>query len=254
MTGSMHRARRAGNLLLVIAILSAVMFVAMFSLGFLTRTDVTTSSFLMREVQATHLAESIAAQVEAHANSRPWSKRFWFLEALAAGTAKKGDGIAPAFPFDTSTKYVNVSRDSLPAADYEFVGVIKDLPTELWEYRLFVEVTLRGERYAFTWDKRWDQGLLSAMSRDATLLDKPLEGIDVGLPPVDTLIDTIKDQAKAAPPPEGANPPQQALIGDLREDEGSFDATAIPPDPGAPPKVPAPPNAAPFGIKDGKFK
>src|SRR5207248_7747209 len=137
-------------------------------LSYLTKTDVSTSANMLRENLATNLAEAVAAQMEAQVNAGPWSKRFWFQEWAASGS----DDAPPKYMFDQTTPYANLSRDTLPADQYAFTGVIKDLPGSLRQYRLYLEVTVRDETYAFSWDKQWDQSLLTGMNRDATQVDK----------------------------------------------------------------------------------
>lgn len=59
------------------------------------------------------------------------------------------------------------SKESTPPGDYDFVANVKDLAVDpispegtLREYRLYVEVTVKGETYAFSWDKRHEGSLL----------------------------------------------------------------------------------------------
>lgn len=228
---------RGGNVLLIIAILGLLLFGAVFSLGFLTKTDVSTSSNMLRENLATNLAESIAAQIEAQVNAAPWAKRFWMQEWMAAGA----DDGPPKYAFDQTTPYANLGRDTLAADQYAFSGVIKDLPGELRQYRLYLEVTVRDETYAFSWDKQWEQSLLTGMNRDATQVDKPIEVSDGSLAPVDQLVDGIKKRVVDAPPPDAAATPAQTdRIKKLRDDEPGFDSKTIAPDPKAP-TIPPPP-------------
>lgn len=211
---------------------------AVFALGFLTKTDVTTSSNMLRENLATNLAESIAAQLEAQVNVCPWHERFWFQEAQARGDT---DASHP-YPFDRSTPYVNLANDTLPLADLDFAGVIKDLPGELRQYRLYLEVTVRGESYSYSWDKQWEQSLLAGMNRDSTQVDKPL---DTGngtttTATTDELIDGIKQRVEDAPPPDNSGTGQTSRLRRLRKDEPGFDSKTIDPDVPAPsvPKAP----------------
>lgn len=208
---------RRGNILVLVCILSVVIFVSLFALGFLTKTDVRTSSNLLREILATSLAESIATQMEAQANSKPWADRFWLDPAVAP----------PALmTFDRSCSYVNLSKESVSASDYDFAGVIKDLPSELREYRIFISVTLKNETYNFTWDKRWEMALLTGLNRDTTMMDKTLEQAPATESAVDALINDIKQKVEAAPPPDRSPQAQRTRIKALRKDEKSFKATA----------------------------
>ena len=228
---------RRGNVILIISILGLLIMGAIFSLGYLTKTDVSTSSNMLRESLATNIAESVAAQIEAQVTIRPWGERFWLLEAQAAGAA---DGIPPFLAFDSSTPYVNLSKDTLPADQYDFTGVVKDLPGELRQYRLYLEVTVKGETYAFSWDKQWDQSLLTGMNRDSTQVDKPVDAGTGSTMPTDQLIDGIKKRVTDAPPPDNSGTSQTARLKALRSDEPGFASTTIAPDPKAPTLPPAP--------------
>lgn len=232
-------ANRRGNVLLIVSILGLVLFGAVFSLGFLTKTDVTSSSNMLRESLATNVAESVAAQMEAQVNTRPWHQRFWFLEAQARGEADP----AHPLPFDKTTPYVNLSKDSLPLAEIEFTGVIKDLPGELRQYRLYLEVVVKGEGYAFSWDKQWEQSLLAGMNRDSTQVDKPLDAGNGSTAPTDELIEGIKKRVEEAPPPDQSGSNQTDRLKRLRENEANFDAATVDPDV----KTPRVPNPAKKG-------
>lgn len=208
---------RRGNILVLVCILAAVVFVSLFAVGFLTKTDVRTSSNLLREILATSLAESIATQMEAQANSRPWVERFW-LEAVGPDET--------SMPFDRSCTYINLKNESVSPSDYEFAGIIKDLSAELREYRIFLSVTLKDETYNFTFDKRWEMALLTGLNRDTTMMDKALEL--TGTPTeagVDGLIDQIKEKVDLAPPPDKSPQAQRTRIKDLRKDEKKFKAS-----------------------------
>lgn len=248
----MTRRTRSANVLIIVCVLALVIFAALFSLSYLTRTDIVSSSNLLREITATALAESIAAQVEARVNSHPWVDRFWLDAAQAAGTATTGDQ-PPSMTLDRSCPFIDLSRDSTPEADYEFTGVVKDLSLELREYRLYLEVTVKGETYSFSWDKRWEMALLTALNRDMTQVGKSLD--EVSSAPqtaTDTLLDGIKDAANTAPPPDQPAPTVAAKIKRLRHDEKGFKATAVPGDPAAEPVVPQPPKGGGGGGKGAK--
>jgi len=232
---------RRGNVLLIIAILAILIFGAVFSLGFLTKTDVTTSSNMLRENLATNLAESIAAQIESQVNGVPWSQRFWLLEAQASGSTGD-DGVPAVYAFDSSTPYVNLANDSLQPDQFDYSGVVKDLPGALRQYRLYLEVTIRDESYAFSWDKKWDQSLLMGMNRDSTQVDKPLDFGTGTTAPTDQLIDGIRQRVDSAPPTDNSGASQTARIKRLRGDEPGFASTTIAPDPKTP-NIPATPKA-----------
>lgn len=234
--GTRSAAERSGNILLVIAILGLLLCGAVFSLSFLTKTDVTSSSNMLREQLATNIGESIAAQIEAQVNLRPWHERFWFLEAQAAGRSSP-------YPLNINavSPYANLSKDQLPLSEIEYSGIIKDLPGELRQYRLYLEVTVKGEMYAFNWDKQWEQSLLQGMNRDSTQVDKPSDSADSNATANDELIESIKKRVDAAPPPDkSANPTQTDRLRRLRGDEANFDAQTVDPDVDAPriPKAP----------------
>lgn len=227
---------RAGNVLVLVAILAFIAMLALFSVGFMSKTDITTTGHLLRELLATHLCESVAAQIEAQVNGAPWFQRFWLIEAQA----KFGPAAKPLWSFDKTLPYIDLSADTLPADEYTLEGVVKDLPGELRQYRIYLECTMRGEKYAFSWDKRWEQTLMTGLSRDSTELDKPIDAAAVG-GRTDELIDSIKETVAKAPEPEGANPSQEQRLGELKEDEKSFDVTARIPDPTKVPTVPSTP-------------
>lgn len=224
----MSRSRsRRGNILIIVSVLALVVFAALFSLSYLTRTDVVSSSNLLREITATAIAESIAAQIEARTNTHPWPERFWLPESGP-----------PQAMIDRSTPEIDLSRESLPAADFEFTGIVKDLPSELREYRIYLEVKVKGETYAFSWDKRWEMSLLAALNRDMTQVGKTYDEVPTNLNATDTLIDKIKDDADAAPPADPALSPAAPLaakVKRLRREEKTFKGRAFP---GAPARRP----------------
>lgn len=217
----MSRSRsRRGNILVIVSVLALVVFAALFSLSYLTRTDVVSSSNLLREITATSIAESIAAQIEARTNTHPWPDRFWLP-----------DSGPPERRIDGATPEIDLSRESFPSADYEFVGIVKDLPTELREYRIYLEVKVKGETYAFSWDKRWEMSMLAAMNRDMTQVGKSYDDVPANLNATDTLINTIKEAADTAPPADSSltqSAPLAAKVARLRKDEKTFKGRAFP--------------------------
>lgn len=226
--------RRRGNILIIVSVLALVVFAALFGLSYLTRTDVVSSSNLLREITATAIAESISAQIEARTNTHPWADRFWLVD----GAPK------PELAINRGTREIDLSRESFPSSDYDFVGIVKDLPTELREYRIYLEVTVKGEVYAFSWDKRWELSLLAALNRDMTMVGKSYDDVPANTNATDTLINTIKDAADTAPPPEpglSAAAPLATKVKRLRKEEKSFKGRAFP---GAPANQP--------GFKSGK--
>jgi uncharacterized membrane protein YgcG len=231
-TGS-RTSKPSGNVLFIVAILAFVIFSAMFSLSYLTKTDVSTTGNLLREIQATSLAESIAAQIEAQVNSTPWKDRFWFRAAQGSGS-----DVTQA-TFGRTSPFLNLSKDTLPVGDYDFVGIVKDLTSELRQYRIYLEVAVRDDIHAFSWDKRWEQSLLVGLNCDTTQQGKVLEGTVSQAAPTDLLIDAIKTEVYAAPPPDGSSQIQVDLLARLRQDEKSLKAIALIP----PPQAPAPASA-----------
>lgn len=221
----MARPGRRGNILLVIAIFGTIIFLAVWSLGFLTRTDASTTANLLRELQATYLAESIAAQVDVQANSHPWNERFWVGPTSTTASLNR------------SSAFVNLSGETLPSGDWDFTGVVKDLPDRLRQYRLYLEVTVRGETYCFTWDKRHEQTLLTGLGEDATETDKTLDAPGPASA-TDTLLDGIKTQEVSAPATDNSGSGQQQRLGKLRKDRPSHRARALLPDSGGQPADP----------------
>lgn len=234
-----------GNVILVVVFIALTIMAFLFSVSFMTRSDVSSSTQMLRELHATHMGESVAAQVEALTNNRPWTQRFWLLESLTAGNPL-GLGVEAKHTFGKSSRYVHLGGDTLPDSEYDFTAVVKDLPDRLREYRLLVEVTVRGQSYVFSWDKRWDQSLLAGMNHDGTMMDKPLEDLDgAASGAADLMIDTIKNEADTAPPPEGATADQIDRLARMRRDEPSFVAIAIVPDPAGTPLGPTALGGAP---------
>ena len=212
------RPGRQGSILLLVCILAVVAFIALFSLGFLSKGDIRTSSNMLREALATSLAESIATQIEAQVNAKPWPDRWWFDPDNPAPQ--------PMITFGKSSAFINLSKESLAPSEYDFAGVIKDLPTQLREYRIFVSVTLKDETYNFSWDKRWEMALLTGLNRDTTMMDKGMDEAQPSETSVDQLIDGIKTKIDAAPPPDKSPQAQVTRLHGLRRDERSFKAHA----------------------------
>jgi len=217
------------------------------SFFFTTRTDVTTSINLAREITTTYLAESVAAQIESRTNRHPWELRFWLIEAQDAGTVTPGSGILPTVTFDRSSGHVDLSADALPGDAYDYTGVVKDLDSGLRTYRIYLEVTLEDEVYSFAWDKRFNQSVLDGMNRENALLDKKLEDVALNSAPTDQLLDEVKREA-SAPREDTIQFRFKALLDELRADQESIEgSTTVDPDPaeGEPPPDPRPPGALP---------
>ena len=213
----------------MVGIFGTLIFMAIWSLGFLTKTDASTTQNLLRELHATYLAESIAAQVDAQVNTNPWNQRFWFVASLAAGSTG-----TPMATINKSSPFINLSGETLPPAEFDFTGVIKDLPDELRQYRLYLEVTVRGETYSFSWDKRHEQTLLSGLAHDNTEMDKVVE-IPSPVSATDNLIDGIKTEEIKAPATDNSGAGQKVRVSGLRRDRRSHRARTLLPDPkGAP--------------------
>lgn len=237
----MATSKRRGSLILVVMVLALVIGLAVFSFDFMTKTDVTTTVNLVRELQATNLAESIAAQIEARANRHPWELRFWLKESLGGGTTTPGAGLEPQITFNKGSGHVRLDRDVLPADSYDFVGVVKDVDPGRREYRIYVEVLLQGESYTFSWDKRYLESLLGGMNADTSRLDKRLEQTPPNARPTDQLIDKIKASA-AAPPPDALDTRFAELLKQLQQDKTIFEGSnSVPPEPTGTPSPPPPP-------------
>jgi hypothetical protein len=242
----MMRCPRRGNILLIFALLGIVIFSGVFSLGYMTHSDVSTTTRMLREIRASFLADSVFAQIEGQVNNTPWNQRFWLREAQRAGTYTPGSGLVPLYTFDKNCNYLNLSNDSLDESEYELNGQLKDLPAnpldastnDLMSYRVYLEVTLKGEHYAFVADRHYSVGLLAGLNRDTALLGK---GLDEGVAPagaVDNMMNTIQNQVFQAPSTDGATPGQKAAIQQLRHDRKSFKAVALMQTPEAPPTMP----------------
>lgn len=143
--------------------------------------------------------------------------------------------------FDKSSPIFNLSKDTLTADKYELNGIVKDLPSTLREYRVYLEVEVEGERYAFSWDKRYQVELLSGFNREPPRLDKVLDFLDSSSTPVDTLVDDVKERATDAPPPDTNDQSQRDRRRRLRDAEISFGASTIAPDIGTTPTDPSDP-------------
>ncbi|MBI4862402.1 MAG: hypothetical protein HY815_19410 [Candidatus Riflebacteria bacterium] len=232
---------RSGNLMVLALILALIIFVGVSSMDYLTRADVSATTNLVRELKATYLAESIAAQIESRANRHPWELRFWLIEAQAAGTVTPGSGIMPSVTFNRSTSHVDLSGDATPSTEYDFVGVVKDVDSGMKDYRIYVEVNYQGTSFTFSWDKRYQESLLGGMNRNTSRLDKQLEETAANTVPTDQLIDGIKSSA-AAPAPGTLSPEFLQLLDTLRTDERTYaGATETPPEPaGSPSPLPPP--------------
>lgn len=233
-----HTKGRRGNLMLVLTMLAMVIGLAVFSFNFMTKTDVTTTVNLVRELQATNLAESIAAQIESRANRHPWELRFWLKESLGASSS---GALEPQISFDKASGHVRLDRDVLPADSYDFVGIVKDVDPGRREYRVYVEVMLQGESYTFSWDKRYVESMLGGMNADTSRLDKRLELTPPNAKPTDQLIDKIKAVA-AAPPPDALDARFAEMLKQLQSDKTIFEGSnGVPPEPTGTPSPPPPP-------------
>lgn len=232
---------RRGSLFMALSILALVIGMSVFSFQLLTRTDVTTTVHLVRELEATNLAESIATQIESLANRKPWELRFWLKEALARGGAGPAAGVVVQTSFAKGSPHVRLGKDALPDTAYDFVGVVKDVDAGRREYRIYVEVVLQGESYAFSSDKRHQESLLGGMNADTSRLDKRLEDVAPNSKPTDQLIDQIKEKA-AAPPADGVDQQFGDLLRRLDTDKKIFEGSSqLPPEPTGIPSVPRPP-------------
>lgn len=220
------RVTRRGNVLIMVGIFGILVSLAVFALSFLTKTDASTTVNLLRELHATYLAEGIAAQIEAQVNSRPWNQRFW----------RQPTGPQQA-ALNRTSQVINLANESLPTDEYDFVGIIKDITGELRQYRLYLEVTVRGETYTFSWDKRHELSLLSGLSRDATEFDKVVE-TEGGDTANDALLTGIRTEGVNAEPTDRSPPTQRERRKGLRKDRKSHRARATLPDSGAAPSDP----------------
>ena len=230
------RARRRGNIMVVVAVLCMIAFVGISSMDYLTRSDMSSTATMVRELYGTYLAEAVAAQVEARVNARPFEQRFWELANQAKGTPG-----AP-YTFGKTTNDLKITMDGVPDSDWDYVGVIKDLNAGLQEYRLYVEVSYQSAHFTFSWDKRCDESLLSGLNRDASRLDKQ---IDETAPPVDpkdpndptgNMLNSIKDASKV-PASDQVQLDYQTLLKKLQSDTQMFQGST---------EIPAKPSEAPL--------
>ena len=241
----MRRSGRQGNMVLLATVLSLLILTAVSSLSYMTSSDSTTSGNLVRELKATALAESIATIAEARVNTGPWSRRFW--APMPPPAASPGaPPTAPSFlSFSKSGAQFSTVDIGLGNEDYEYEGVIKDTSASLHTYRIYIEVTWNGERYTFSWDKRYEESLMGAVNRDATVIDKRIEGTTAAVgttvtSPTDQLIDSIKARAKT-PTPDSAEDRNKVILGSLETDTDTYtSATSIAAEPTGP--GPVPPN------------
>lgn len=226
---------RHGNIMIVVAVLCMLAFVGISSMDYLTRGDVSSTAALVRELQATYLAESIAAQIDARVSSRPWEERFWETRNLERGTPGK------SYTFEKATGEVKISGEGLPDSEYDFVCVVKDLKSGgLHDYRIYVELNVQGQQFTFSWDKRASESLLTGLNRDASRLDKHLEDVPPDTPPTDDMLDKIKE-ASNVPAADAINTDFQKLLENLHSDTQLFQGgTEVPPKPAEPLPPPAP--------------
>lgn len=245
----MVRVGRRGNLVLLATVLCLLILTAIFALSYLTSSDANTSANLVRELQATALAESIAVTAEARANAGPWMKRFWLEETTAQATSPSpaGPGVTPFLAFSKTSGHFPTVGEGLDGLDWTYTGVIKDANSTTRSWRIYVEVTLAGETYSFSWDKRYDESLMGAVNRDATVMDKRLEqpgALDptptAGRSSTDELIDAIKTSAKE-PEPGSVEAQNKETLTKLSTDQESFaGATTVATEPDSAPAAPAP--------------
>jgi len=234
-----------GNVLVAGLVLAIVILLAISSLDFLPRSDLSATASLIREMKATCLAESIAAQIESRVNRHPWEKRFWLLEAQRQGTITPGSGVVPQATFNKSTGHVNLSADTLSAPEYDFVGVVKDVNSGAKEYRIYAEVSYQDAHFTFSWDKRYQDSILGTLNQDLSLLDKQLEEAVANTAPTDQLLENIKASAQT-PSASGLTHAFQRLLEDIQKDEKKLEGvTGAPVEPSGTPSLPqdpSPPN------------
>jgi hypothetical protein len=244
---------RRGNLVILASVLCILIFMALGSLSYLSSTDAGTTAHLVRELQATALAESIAVTVEARVNSGPWIKRFWLEEALAAATQPEA-GVTPLVAFSRESGHFPSVGEGLAPLDWGYAGIVKDVSSSSRIYRIYVEVLLAGERYTFSWDKRYEESLMGAMNRDATVMDKRIEETPAAATdPNDQLIDVIKQKSKE-PAPDSVEDKYKDVLGKLEGDEEAVrGATTVATEPdGIPPLAEQPVQPKPKGKKGGR--
>ena len=250
------RSKRGGNMILLATVLCLLILMAVTSLSFLTSTDSTTSGNLVRELKATALAESIAVTAEARANTGPWSKRFWAPKPPPAATPPAPASAPARLVFSKSGAEFADAEGGIGKEDYDYVGVIKDTSSALHTYRIYIEVTWQGELYTFTWDKKYEESLMGAVNRDATLIDKRVEGTSgttTDNSETDQLIDQIKAKAKT-PVPNSIEDLNKGILGRLSSDSETYtSAKSVAAEPtDAAPALPAQPKGPPGGT--GTFR
>lgn len=217
-------------MILLATILCMMILMAVSSLSYLTSTDSTTSGNLVRELKATALAESLAVTAEARANTGPWSHRFWApLPAAAADSSLPSSAPARLVFSRSGAEFATVDA-GLENEDYDYIGVVKDTSSALRTYRIYIEVTYNGELYTFTWDKRYEESLMGAVNRDATLMDKRVEGGgpgDADSTETDQLINAIKSRARQ-PVPGSVEDQNKEILGQLGADTDTYtSATSV---------------------------
>lgn len=237
---------RAGNALVVILVLGLLIAGALSSLSFLTHSDVSSTEKLLREVAATSIAESVAAQFEAQVNRRPWSDRFWWREAQASGALAAAPDQPVSYGFDGTSKYLKLSDETTHDHPYEIAGVVKDLPSAPRSYRIYVQVTFRGDRYTFSWDKLFQESFLGNMNHDSTQNESGLELTEAdGTAPAggvaDQILDDVRNRQDTAPP---ASDPSSStgvldLLNTLHEAASTLERTTVTPDPSTAPSHPS---------------
>lgn len=221
--------------MIVVAVLCMLAFVGISSMDYLTRGDVNSTAAMVRELYATYLAESIAAQIEARVNARPWEQRFWELENQAKGT------VGAPLPFSKSSGHLKIAAEGVAEREYDFVGVVKDLSSGgLHDYRIYVEVSVQGSQFSFSWDKRCAESLLTGLNRDASRLDKQLEDTAPDTAPTDQMLESIKE-ASNVPGADTISTGYADLLRKLNGDAQLFQgATELPPKPEEPTPPPPP--------------
>lgn len=253
---------RQGNMILLATVLCMMILMAVSSLSYLTSADSTSSGNLVRELKATALAESIAVTAEARANTGPWSRRFWApLPPPAADPTQPSSAPARLIFTRSGAEFATVDS-GLESEDYDYIGVVKDTSAALRTYRIYIEVTWQGEPYTFTWDKKYEESLMGAVNRDATLIDKRTEGggSTAGADDTETdlLINEIKTRANT-PVPESVEDENKEMLGRLEADTDTYTSAAsvsaepleLGPMPAAAPSGP-PGGAVTYGRAPGK--
>jgi hypothetical protein len=230
---------RRGNVMIVVAVMCLLAFIGLSSFDFLTRTDVSTTGNLIRELRATYLAESISAQIESRVNRHPWEERFWWLATRPQ----------PRVPFylGKSGGHVKIAGD-VPENEYDYNGFVQDRDENLREYRIVMEVRYQQHQYTFTWDKKFEESLIGGLNRDTSRLDKQLEEFPPGEQKeeeTNTILDRIKAAAESTPT-DRVNTEFADLLKRLRTDQAVIQGAAgLPEEPPGEPSMPAPPTIQP---------